>query len=181
MSQHDQAALPGIFHNSPCRYFFPPDRLRASEVHLQIKFQLLAAFLLIKFICDIRLHQPRLTMMALMKIVPVLLCTIARCFPQSTRRILRARLGQRCSSAKCSAQLVSATPPHQELGSTSGLFWCMAPDLHHAPTVLAERADGRRGTRYVQGVHWTGLKLLSSACVALACNTSVTVFAALYA
>jgi hypothetical protein len=69
-------------------------------------------------------------------------------------------------------RFVHATPPHQELGSTSGFRTYMAPDRNHVSTTSAERADGHRGTRCVQGVHWTGLKLLSSARVRQGCNTS---------
>ena len=30
LNQHNQAALSGVFHISPCRYFFPPDRIRSG-------------------------------------------------------------------------------------------------------------------------------------------------------
>ena len=61
---------------------------------------------------------------------------------------------------------------HQELGLTSGFRTYMAPDRNHVSTTSAERADGHRGTRSVQGVHWTDLQLLSSACARQGCNTS---------
>ena len=84
----------------------------------------------------------------------------ARSANKPQQSISAAHGGTRRRRVECSAELVPASPPHQELGSTRGLKHRTAPELLRAETTLAERADGRRGTRSVHDVHSTDLQLL---------------------